>query len=128
MKTTEDLFWLAINAYHEAQGEPIEGQIAVCKVVLNRVKKRKLSVKEVILQEDQFSWHNGNKFPKLTDYKSLLTCFESAQKAIEQHENGDTLFGANLYYSDTMPEPPWWALSPKVRKIVKIGRHTFFRE
>ena len=128
MKTTEDLFWLAVNAYHEAQGESIEGQIAVCKVVLNRVKKRKLSVKEVILQEDQFSWHNGNKFPKLTDYKSLLTCFESAQKAIEEHENGDTLFGANLYYSDTMPEPPWWALSPKVRKIVKIGRHTFFRE
>ena len=46
MDTIAQLFWLTINLYHEARGEPFEGMKAVCHVVLNRAERRKMPVKE----------------------------------------------------------------------------------
>ena len=37
----EGLACLALNIYHEARGESIEGQIAVSQVVMERVKSPK---------------------------------------------------------------------------------------
>ena len=47
-------FWASVCAYHEAQGEPLEGQVAVVQVIMNRAIKRRQSVKEVITADDQF--------------------------------------------------------------------------
>ncbi len=74
MQYHEKIFWLAVNAYHEARGEPFSGQKAVCHVVLNRASLRKQTVKEVILAPFQFSWHNGGIFPPIDDYPSQKVC------------------------------------------------------
>lgn len=43
----------------EARGETVEGQKAVCNVILNRVAKRvRPTLRAVIMQPNQFSWTN----------------------------------------------------------------------
>ena len=37
----EGLACLALNIYHEARDQPIEGQVAVAQVVMERVKSNK---------------------------------------------------------------------------------------
>ncbi|MFL2708000.1 MAG: hypothetical protein ACJ0FW_04030 [Gammaproteobacteria bacterium] len=38
-----DVLCLAKNIYHEARGEPAEGQMAISNVVINRVKSKQFS-------------------------------------------------------------------------------------
>ena len=49
---------LALNVYHEARGEVIEGQIAVAHVTLNRVNHSYFpeTICDVVYQNRQFSW------------------------------------------------------------------------
>jgi len=121
----EDIFWLAINTYHEARSEPTEGQLAVCHVVMNRAEKKQRSVKSVILQPFQFSWHNGNKFPPITEYSALQSCISIAEKAIQEHANGVNLSGADHYFAEYITPPEW---SKGMEMVKKIGRHIFYKE
>jgi len=122
---TESVFWLAVNLYHEGRGEPEEGQRAICHVVLNRAAKRGMSVKDVVLQPYQFSWHNGNKFPPIGEYHALLNCLDIAEDIeLDRQEGIDPVRGADHYFADYI-EPPEW--SKDMTEICKIGRHTFFR-
>ena len=49
---------MALNIYHEARGESIEGQYAIAHVTLNRVASTKWpdSICDVVYQPYQFSW------------------------------------------------------------------------
>ena len=49
---------LALNIYHEARGERVEGQIAVAQVTINRVGHDEWpsTICEVVYQPKQFSW------------------------------------------------------------------------
>lgn len=47
---------LALNLYHEARSEPIDGQFAVAQVVLNRADRKPERVCEVVQASKQFSW------------------------------------------------------------------------
>ena len=123
--TTEDLFWLAVNAYHEARGEGHEGMVAVCHVVLNRVAGKKRSVKEVILQPLQFSWANGGARPPIKDYSAFQRCMEAAKTAEKEQLQGDTLLGADHYHATDMPQYPSWAKGMK--QVARIGGHVFYR-
>lgn len=51
---------LAEAIYHEARGEPEEGQAAVAAVVLNRVRQSHWpdTVCDVVYEPGQFVWHN----------------------------------------------------------------------
>ena len=54
----EGLACLALNIYHEARDQSIEGQIAVAQVVLERVKSKKYpsTICEVVMQGPTYSW------------------------------------------------------------------------
>jgi len=122
---TDDIFWLAVNIYHEARGEPIEGQMAIGHVCYNRAAKRNKSIKEIVLQPYQFSWHNGNKFPVISEYNSLLQCLDVAEDiALDRQEGKDPVKGADHYFADYI-DPPSWAQD--MEKVCKIGKHTFYR-
>ena len=49
---------LAMNIYHEARGERMEGQIAVAQVTLNRAAHEEWpsTICDVVYQPKQFSW------------------------------------------------------------------------
>ena len=120
----EDLFWLAINAYHEARGEEDAGVKAVCHVVLNRCKKRKRSVKDVVLQPYQFSWANDGARPAVKEYEALQRCIELAMETCKEQLVGKTLSNADHYFAEYITPPVW---AKEMTKITKIGKHTFFR-
>lgn len=123
--TTEDLFWLAINAYHEARGEQYDGVVAVCHVVLNRSVSLKHPIKDVVLQPMQFSWANGGARPAIKDYSAFLRCMEAAKTAINDRLKGDTLAGADHYHAVNMAIYPPWA--KYMNQVAKIGGHIFYR-
>lgn len=122
----DDIFWLAVNIYHEARGESGEGKEAICHVCFNRSEKRRKSIKEIVLQPFQFSWHNGNKFPPIAEYGALLECLKIAEKvAVQRHAAIDPMNGADHYFADYIDTPGW---ANGMTKVCKIGKHTFYRE
>lgn len=120
----EDLFWLAVNAYHEARGESDDGIKAVCCVVLNRCNRRRKSIKEVVLEPHQFSWTTWGSRLAITDYDSLVRCIEMAQEAYNDFAAGKNLSRADHYFADYI-QPPSWAQS--LTRVCKIGKHIFYR-
>jgi len=123
----EQITWLAINMYHEARGESLEGKIAIGHVVLNRARKNGISMKEVILKPYQFSWANHEARPPIGDYQAFIECQKAAIQCLEKQLEGKTLSGADLYYNPAVASPEW-AKSDKVKEICVIGNHRFMRE
>ncbi len=79
--TAEERELLARVVYAESNTEPIEGQIAVAQVVLNRVRSESFpdTVSEVIYQERQFSTAPilGSVVPNETNYEAVDAAFET---------------------------------------------------
>jgi len=128
--TTEDLFWLSVNAYHEARGEIIEGKIAICHVVFNRAKSKKKSIKEVVLQPYQFSWANGGKRPVIDDYSAFEECIKAAMTTEEDRLKGDAMAGVDHYYAHkgkNAIKQPTWVAAGAMRLVASIGNHLFFK-
>ena len=120
-------FWATLCVYKEARGEPIEGQIAVAQVIMNRAIKRGQSVKEVITADKQFSWYNGRKEPPIHDYTAFMSAMKAVGMAMMQRLSGNTLHGANLYYN-WKKATPYWSRLKRVKLIADIGNHRFMRE
>ena len=79
--TAEERELLARVVYAESNTEPIEGQIAVAQVVLNRVRSESFpdTVSEVIYQKRQFSTASilGSVVPNETNYEAVDAAFET---------------------------------------------------
>ena len=120
-------FWASLCVYKEARSEPIEGQIAVVQVIMNRAIKRRQSVKEVITADEQFSWYNGHKEPPIYNYTAFMEAMKAVGMAMLQRLGGNTLHGANLYYNPKKSDP-YWAHLERVKLIANIGNHRFMRE
>lgn len=80
--TAEERELLARVVYAESNTEPIEGQIAVAQVVLNRVRSESFpdTVSEVIYQERQFSTASilSRVTPTENNYEAVDLAFELA--------------------------------------------------
>ena len=128
-KAEEDLFWMAINAYHEARGEGYDGIKAVCHVVLNRSVKRKQRVKDVVFEKSQFSWTIQKPAPKILDKDAFYECQRAAEDAFSEHVNGDDLHGADHYYAFSGPnkiKEPYWVKAGKMTEVARIRHHVFY--
>ncbi len=120
-------FWISVCIYNEAQGEIPAGQVAVGQVIMNRAIQRKMSVRAVIQEDEQFSWYNGGKMPPIEYYKEFIESMESAATMFLQRLSGDTLKGANLYYNPDKADP-YWAHLDRVKTIERIDHHIFMKE
>jgi N-acetylmuramoyl-L-alanine amidase len=73
------LMCMALNIFFEARSEPIQGQIAVAEVTLNRVASDDYpnTICEVVLQENsqgcQFSWWCDGKSDLPKEHNSFQT-------------------------------------------------------
>lgn len=126
----ESLRCLALNIYHEARGEPLEGKIAVGHVVLNRAASRRFpgQICAVIKQGGenrryrcQFSWWCDGRSDRprnVTAWReSLLVAL-----LIRRGATDDPTKGALWYHADTVE--PYWAKIFKPN--TKIGKHIFY--
>ena len=121
---------LALNIYHEARGEPLEGKIAVGQVVMNRVGDPDFpaGVCEVVKQGGerprdrcQFSWWCDG----LSDRPDDTGAWEDSKGLAGKILAGgleDPTRGALWYHVDLVT--PDWQMD--IVRRGKIGRHVFY--
>ena len=114
---------MAKNIYYESRSEPIEGQIAVAHVTMNRVKQSHWpeTVCEVVYENKQFSWTFliKDQTPKEKD------AWESAvviARDVMIGNTADPTNGATFYHAGYVN--PEWNQYMKVSKV--IGEHIFY--
>jgi len=124
------LVLLPMTVWGEARGEPFLSKICVAHVIVNRSKKRRMSIKEVVLQPKQFSVFNLNdpNRDKLLLADSLEgeevwgECVAASWVALVSREY-DPTNGATHYYSGK--RRPKWA--KRMRETLTLGRLHFLR-
>lgn len=129
-------FCLALNVYHEARGEPAQGQKFVAYVTMNRAGWSEGKVCETVFASSQFSWTNEKV--KRTRYGwALDTSLKPVEKAawaaaqnlartiltIGRPGRFDPTGGATYYHERTI-HPAW---DRALKRVATIGNHIFFR-
>jgi spore germination cell wall hydrolase CwlJ-like protein len=117
-----DIDCLAKNIYHEARGEPLEGQLAVAQVTVNRVASGKFqnTVCGVVYAHHQFSWTNsGTK--KVKNTKAWRAALDISRAVLTKSVH---LPHFPALYFHTRQTKPYWA---KTRtRVAVIGNHVFY--
>ncbi|KPV39261.1 hypothetical protein AN478_11965 [Thiohalorhabdus denitrificans] len=120
---------LARNAFFEARGESVAGQVAVTMVVLNRLRASRFPDEacRVIRDSAQFSWVDDGRpndpaaYPAPADQRA----WKQARRVVAQVLEGavqDPTFGSDHYHAQGV-EPPW-ARALTLR--TKLGGHRFY--
>jgi len=117
------IFLMSLNLYHEARGEPIEGQIAICHVVMNRAHDDLYKVEDVIFKPKQFNW-TAVKGLRLSDMSAYNKCKDAVMMCMEERKTGMTGEGATHYH--TIYVHPYWAYT--MEKLYTIGDHIFYKK
>lgn len=121
----------ARTIWQEARGEPEEGQRAVARVIVNRLRDGRWggSLASVCMWRKQFSgWNDDDpnrvlacslddKSPSLIRFREFIT--EAMTGA-----SPDPTQGATHYFNPAIVNPPW----ATGKKFVQIGNHRFITE
>lgn len=114
---------LAGAVYFESKGEPLEGQLAVAEVILNRANSGRFptSVCGVVKQKSQFSFVRGGQIPSIPRssdaWRKAVAIAHIAKKDLADSEVGKAMFFHARYVS------PRWRLT----RVASIGNHIFYR-
>lgn len=149
-----EVYCLATNIYHEARGEPLEGQIAVASVTINRVHDHRWpdTICEVVFQAQrdpetreprlhrcQFSWYCDGEDREISFRQAyfredvtevrdieMRAWIESVEIAllIELAVLKDNTEGSTHYYNSYLVSPHW---ARYYTPTVRYGRHVFYR-
>ncbi|TMJ16209.1 MAG: cell wall hydrolase [Alphaproteobacteria bacterium] len=115
---------LARAVYFESRGEPIDGQLAVADVVLNRVVSRRYpdTICAVVTQHAQFSFIQNGRFPtpdKATEaWRKAVAIAKIATADIVDAVPADVMW----YHADYVA-PAW---GKQLNRESKIGLHIFY--
>lgn len=117
---------LANTVYFEAGNEPLEGQVAVAEVVLNRMNSGRYpsTICGVVLQPAQFSYVRGGRIPRVDrnseDWRRAVGVARLVQAGGAQR----LLPTDTLWYHADYVSPAW---GPRLNRATKIGLHIFYR-
>jgi spore germination cell wall hydrolase CwlJ-like protein len=151
MMNEQDLLTLCVWA--EARGEPMDGQAAVARVVLNRMKQKFHSdgtIRGTVLAYHQFSWawfeyHEGKPIviaksfteavevsEKLWAKVGRLRAVDPIREIVRQVQAGkysgtayDRLTDKAVLYCNRDMVSPAWAKPEKL--VCTIGQHSFYK-
>ena len=121
-----DLLCLAMNVYREARNQPIEGQLAVAHVTLNRYAVDDLpTICDVVFKAGYFAW---TRDPKLVaawprDESAWDTAQRVAREALA--DPSDDPVKGSTYFHTVSTDPDWAA---GLVRVGRIGDHVFYRE
>jgi spore germination cell wall hydrolase CwlJ-like protein len=114
---------LASAVYFESRGEPLDGQLAVAEVILNRVKSGRFrsTVCDVVKQPSQFSFVRRGVIPQP---KRETAAWQRAVAIahIALNDLADVTGENSLFFHATYVNPGWGR-----PRIAKIGNHIFYR-
>lgn len=119
-----ELYYLSHCVEIEAEGEGLNGKIAVANVLINRKNSNKFPnsfkgiVSEKVGETYQFSSYNS---PNFTSKKISIETLEAIREAL----NGKNLVGNATYFCNVeICNSSWFENS--LKKVTKIGNHTFY--
>jgi spore germination cell wall hydrolase CwlJ-like protein len=116
---------LATAVYFESMGEPLEGQLAVAQVVINRAKSGRYptSLCGVVKQKAQFSFVRSGQFPRID---AGCEAWRKAQAIarIATASMAKVLPTDVLWYHADYVAPSW---GRRLARVDKIGAHIFYR-
>lgn len=116
----EQMRCLATAVYFESRGEPLEGQLAVAEVILNRVESGRYAptVCGVVSQPGQFTYAKRRSPAAGRDWEvAKAIAFIAMHGQVAEIANGAMSFHA------THVAPGWGGK----RKLAQIGNHIFYR-
>ena len=123
---------LAAGIYFEARGEATEGQLAVARVILNRVSSKHYpdSICGVVYQGAsrksgcQFSFTCDTRLSKKpSERRAWAKALRTAEYVTMGRLDDTTVAPAMFYHADYVQ--PYWASS--MVEVAKIGRHIFYK-
>jgi hypothetical protein len=116
---------VATAVYFESMGEPLQGQLAVARVVLNRAASGQYPTSwcGVVKQKAQFSFVRGGRFPRI-DTGSEAWAKAQAITRIAIKNAADSLPLDVLWYHADYVAPKW---RKNLNRVDKIGAHIFYR-
>ena len=120
--TEEDLYWLSRIISAESRGEPLEGQIAVGNVVLNRVESEEFpdAIPDVI-----FDQKDGVQFEPVENGTVYADPAENSVEAAMRVLNGEeALEGAMFFYAPALSPGTW--INENRTYLTTIGCHRFY--
>lgn len=116
---------LATAVYFESNGEPLQGQLAVAKVVINRAASGLYPTSwcGVVKQRSQFSFVRSGRFPRIpsgcAQWRTAQAIARIAMANVSEMLPTDVLW----YHADYVA-PKW---RNNLRRVEKIGAHIFYR-
>lgn len=133
----EHLKCLAANIYHEAGSEPFMGQVAVARVVMNRIKYGfgtnpcrvvyqsnnvpDLDNPDGVRKVCQFSWVCEGKSMLVNRNARYMQAEEIARKVLSEDKWREVIPSNVLFFHNSTVDPRW-----AYRKVVTIGNHVFY--
>jgi N-acetylmuramoyl-L-alanine amidase len=114
---------LAVAVYFESRSEPLVGQLAVARTVINRAKSGRFpaSLCGVVKQPNQFSFVRSGGFPPIArgsrDWQEAV-----AIAAIARGDMWKSGVSNALFFHATHVSPGW-----KLTRIASVGNHVFYR-
>lgn len=114
---------LASAVYYESRGEPLEGQLAVAEVILNRVRSGRFrgTVCDVVTQPSQFSFVRRGVIPA-APRESAAWHRAAAIAHIAINDLADATGDEALFFHATSISPRWGR-----PRVARIGNHIFYR-
>jgi len=114
---------LSLALYHEARGEPLQGQLMAARVIMNRMQSPRWpsSMCGVITQDRQFSFYRKDNTPKPRDE----VAWAKAQKLATDIINDPNIlpYSTADHYHTIDVHPVW---RRKLHRVARIGRHVFW--
>jgi spore germination cell wall hydrolase CwlJ-like protein len=114
---------LAGAIYFEARGEPLKGQLAVGRVIIERASSERFpeSYCGVVFQRSQFSFVRGNRMPAIRqasqEWRNALAIAQiAASRSWESPVEGA------LFFHATRVSPGW-----RLKRLAQVGNHVFYR-
>ena len=126
---------LAQAIYHEARGEPRDGQLAVANVIINRAMSGRYpsSICGVVFQNAdrglyrcQFTFACDGRSDTATERAAWSRSLRLAEQAFYEYQQGrrpEIVPDSTLYYHTTAVAPSW---SNAFRRVASIGAHIFY--
>lgn len=116
---------LAAAVYYESRAEPLEGQLAVAEVVINRTQAPNFrrTICGVVKQPNQFSFVRGGAIP-LPDRNSRSWRRAVAVAKIARENLWSSRAAAALYFHADHVSPSW---KRRFKAQATLGNHIFYR-
>lgn len=115
---------LAGAVYFEARGEPVEGQLAVAEVVLNRAASGRYppDVCAVVTQPRQFSFIRNGRFPPINKASEAWRRAVAIAHIAREQLAGEIAPNV-LWYHAHYVSPRW---GRRLTRVIRIGAHIFY--